>query len=271
MSEVYDDVARSLDTISSAIGYMRQLDTLRSEVASLLDTFGSDAVRVREGGGEENLAASLAVSVSKLLELRACYAREGLEAFIAKHFPDAMLVSRSDATPSPSAEITDATNRQWGIDRAFETIEAYGGGEGSAMPGAVSFLRKVIRDLEEERNRQGRYAVELFDECRKLKYEVETLRQQWNQAVNSPHTADFLESVRLEALHQRERWGVEHDAGKEDSDWFWLIGYLAGKALHKPEKQLHHIITTAAACLNWHAQKTGVSTLMRPGIEPPKS
>jgi hypothetical protein len=82
--------------------------------------------------------------------------------------------------------------------------------------------------------------------------------------INNPHTADFLEAVRLEAAHQRERWGTEHDDGKTDADWFWLVGYLAGKAIHKPEKQLHHIITTAAACLNWHMART-VGTNMRPG------
>jgi len=47
---------------------------------------------------------------------------------------------------------------------------------------------------------------------------------------------------------------------------FWLIGYLAGKALSKPEKQLHHIITTAAACLNWHMART-VSNNMQPGSQ----
>ena len=87
--------------------------------------------------------------------------------------------------------------------------------------------------------------------------------------INNPHTDDFLEAVRLEAAHQQERWGSEHDAGKTDADWFWLVGHLAGKAITKPEKQLHHIITTAAALLNWHGHKTGASTGMRPGILPP--
>jgi hypothetical protein len=73
------------------------------------------------------------------------------------------------------------------------------------------------------------------------------------ELINTPHTAEFLEAVKLEAVHQRERWGSEHDYGKTDADWFWLVGYLTGKAIHKPEKQLHHIITTAAALLNWHA------------------
>ncbi len=88
--------------------------------------------------------------------------------------------------------------------------------------------------------------------------------------INNPHTENFLESVRLEAAHQRERWGAKHDAGKQASDWFWLIGYLAGKAIRpeQPEqKRLHHIITTAAACLNWHANVTGHSDAMKPGAE----
>lgn len=86
--------------------------------------------------------------------------------------------------------------------------------------------------------------------------------------INTPHTANFLEAVRLEAAHQRERWAADHDAGKTDADWYWLVGHLAGKAVYKPEKQLHHIITTAAALLNWHMART-VGTDMRPGIAEP--
>lgn len=89
------------------------------------------------------------------------------------------------------------------------------------------------------------------------------------RALNTPEVADFIAAVEREALHQRDRWGADHDAGKTDADWFWLIGYLAGKAVHKTEKRLHHIITTAAACLNWHAAALGVHNKMRPGIEPP--
>jgi hypothetical protein len=92
--------------------------------------------------------------------------------------------------------------------------------------------------------------------------------------INTPHTDDFLQAVRLEATHQRERWGSEHDSGKTAPDWYWLLGYLAGKALEawkrddRP-KLLHHIVTAAAALLNWHAAVTGADTSMRPGIVPP--
>lgn len=92
--------------------------------------------------------------------------------------------------------------------------------------------------------------------------------------INTPITGDFVTAVSLEATHQRERWGSEHDAGKTPFDWFWLIGYLAQKAADaemagKTEKALHHTISTAAALANWHAALTGASTTMRPGIEPP--
>lgn len=74
--------------------------------------------------------------------------------------------------------------------------------------------------------------------------------------INSPHTASFLEAVKLEAAHQRDRWGVPADRGKSAENWFWLVGYLAGKCLRAAitgdrEKAKHHTISTAAACANW--------------------
>ena len=89
--------------------------------------------------------------------------------------------------------------------------------------------------------------------------------------INTPEVSNFLAGVHNEALHQRERWGAEGDAGKTDADWYWLVGYLAGKAIRPdatPEKRLHHIITTAAALLNWHAARVGAYAAMRPGIDP---
>lgn len=95
--------------------------------------------------------------------------------------------------------------------------------------------------------------------------EIERLRT----LLNTPRTDEFFDSVRVEAAHQIERWGTEHDAGKTAPDWFWLLGCLAGKALHKPDKRLHHIISSAAALLNWYRHETRESTAMRPGIAPP--
>lgn len=97
-----------------------------------------------------------------------------------------------------------------------------------------------------------------------------------DKIINSPETADFMAGVPLEAAHQRERWGADHDAGKTPFDWFWLIGYLAQKAADAAvrgdtEKALHHTISTGAALANWHAALSGKSNAMRPGIAPPAS
>lgn len=90
-----------------------------------------------------------------------------------------------------------------------------------------------------------------------------------------PEIDDFATAVASEAQHQRDRWGSAHDAGKAPQDWFWLLGYLAGKALAAAlagdkAKALHHTISSAAALANWHAALLGADTRMRPGIEPPE-
>lgn len=97
--------------------------------------------------------------------------------------------------------------------------------------------------------------------------ELEELRA----LINTPELHDFAKGAVLEAAHQRDRWGNDHDAGKEPADWFWLLGYLAGKALKahndgNTEKALHHTISSAAALANWHGAILG-TTNMRPGID----
>jgi hypothetical protein len=131
--------------------------------------------------------------------------------------------------------------------------------------------------LEEIKKRIGAYGIGPLRSYLVLDADMQFMLEQLDAErakLNTPHTANFIEAVKLEAAHQRERWAAEHDAGKSDADWFWLIGYLAGKVLrpdNTPEKRLHHIITTAAVCLNWHAHRTGADTRMRPGIAPPES
>lgn len=90
--------------------------------------------------------------------------------------------------------------------------------------------------------------------------------------INLPHTEDFMVAVNYEAAHQITRWGAEHDQGKEPQDWFWLLAYLSGKALAAfikgdKDKGLHHIISSAAALLNWHRNVIGVNSQMRPGVD----
>lgn len=75
--------------------------------------------------------------------------------------------------------------------------------------------------------------------------------------LDSPETASFLLGVHLETAHQIERWGTVHDRAKQPQDWFWLLGYLSGKALRAHsdgdiEKALHHTISSGAVLANWH-------------------
>lgn len=93
--------------------------------------------------------------------------------------------------------------------------------------------------------------------------------------VNAPELIDFAQGCVLEAAHQRERYGSDHDAGKTPADWFWLIGYLSQKAMVSQiagdrDKALHHCIAAGAAMANWHAAILGADNSMRPGIEPPE-
>jgi hypothetical protein len=113
--------------------------------------------------------------------------------------------------------------------------------------------RQAVADLVVERNRAQAALRALQDK------------------LNTPHVQDFIESMRIEAVHQAERWGVDHDASKTRPDWVTLLVYLIGKAAkahfeRDQPKLLHHIITTAAALLNWHAAETGADNRMRPGI-----
>lgn len=84
--------------------------------------------------------------------------------------------------------------------------------------------------------------------------EEETMNDYENDV---PITEDFLAGAKAEKEHQLKRWGTTHDRNKAPADWFWLLGYLSGKALAAAvkgdrEKALHHCISSAAVLANWH-------------------
>lgn len=104
--------------------------------------------------------------------------------------------------------------------------------------------------------------------------ELEVEAERLKQLINCPHNDDWFEGVRIEAAYQQERWSKTSDDGKEPQDWFWLLGFLAGKVLRAEidgdmEKAKHHTISSAAALLNWYRRIAGHSGDMRPGIESP--
>ena len=91
--------------------------------------------------------------------------------------------------------------------------------------------------------------------------------------LNTPELIDFTAAVNLEAAHQRERWGEAHDRAKSAEHWYWLVGYLAGKALRSHiegnrDKALHHTISSAAAMANWHAAILADTTGRGAGVDP---
>lgn len=96
-------------------------------------------------------------------------------------------------------------------------------------------------------------SVTLLEQLQRMARDAEAYRR-----INTPELHDFMEGMRNEALHQVERWGQAHDRSKSAENWYWLVGYLAGKALRAAitgdrDKALHHTISSAAALANWHA------------------
>ena len=107
---------------------------------------------------------------------------------------------------------------------------------------------------------QGTEADRIADMARTIDH-LDAENARLLELINRPTVDDFARGVRLEAAHQRERWGPEHDEGKTPFDWFWLVGYLAQKAATAAvagdyEKALHHTISTAGALANWHETLT---------------
>lgn len=164
-----------------------------------------------------------------------------------------------------------------------------------AMPACIEKLtaeeRSFLHAFREQEEALRRYRDEDSDKDRQmasmscehgraLREEEEKgyergMRDMRAELLGKPELKDFAAGVMLEAQHQRVRWGAQHDTGKSAADWFWLIGYLAQKAMYShlagdSEKAMHHCITTAAAMANWHAAVSGADNSMRPGIETPK-
>ena len=88
--------------------------------------------------------------------------------------------------------------------------------------------------------------------------------------LNIPETESFLRGLVLEAGYQVQKWGEPHDRQKAPQDWFWLLGYLGGKALRAhcdgdTDKALHHTISSAAALLHWHRHIAGTDRVDLPG------
>ena len=177
-----------------------------------------------------------------------------------------------EACAQPGADIL-AIDRAEGIVR---NAHAHGLAEGNErLKRLQKNLAISLKQALAERDEEHANAVRLLKVADS--YEVQRDEARANLAEASrvwdgPETSDWIDGVRKEAAHQVARWGVNHDKGKNPEDWFWLIGYLAGKALAAfkagdIEKAKHHTISSGAAMLNWHASMMGVASQLRPGID----
>lgn len=69
-----------------------------------------------------------------------------------------------------------------------------------------------------------------------------------------PVTDDFWADAAEESRYQSEHWGEDHDNAKSDDEWFWTLGFLAGKVL-RPDadvfKKRHRLRAAAALLHQW--------------------
>jgi hypothetical protein len=132
---------------------------------------------------------------------------------------------------------------------SIETIEKLINREHGVHIGADGTLTVEHRDYAGVARENARLSGELTAmraECDRL-----------SALINNAETDDFLRGVRLEAAHQIEKWGEAQKREKSAEAWYWLIAYLAGKALRaamtgERTKAQHHTISSAAALLHWH-------------------
>lgn len=157
----------------------------------------------------------------------------------------AQILIEQIGAPGPEGADTTAT-RAVGVIRTLEARVA-------ELESDVDSLRKSNRRMFSDLTAHPQLVSQIQERLDASEARVAELEA----LINTPHTGEFLEAVRLEAAHQRERWS-EQDASKSPTDWLWTFGYLVNKAVHDVRgKRAHHIVAGAALLLNWHRQIEG--------------
>lgn len=167
------------------------------------------------------------------------------------------------------------------------------------LTATVVSVERANATLKEDLDRKDALIGTAAEELRAAREDVKHWRaeaERMNREINTPETISFIQGILREAAHQRQRWGNDHDVGKAPEDWSWLVGHLVGKSLRyhslavafreladaepvgsgeraflgekarrAAEKSIHHIITAAAACANWHLNATGKDCRMAAG------
>lgn len=142
--------------------------------------------------------------------------------------------------------------------------------EANAVSAAAAARNAIQEDYLRLFTKFHKLQQEVTHQLAEARAELEALKK----LLNTPEIEDFDKAVPLEAAHQVQRWGAAHDDGKAPENWFWLLGYLGGKALAAAkagdiDKAKHHCISSAAALRNWHAHLRAGFSVMRPGIAEP--
>jgi hypothetical protein len=120
-------------------------------------------------------------------------------------------------------------------------------------------VREKIEELEQSVDSQqaaAQYWRQAYEELYNERQTAAEIKlKELENKINTPQTEEFFTAVENEVAHQNLRWNDKH---KSDTDWFWLVGYLAGKALHNPnpgnnslEKKRHRVIALAGAVFCW--------------------
>lgn len=288
------DVDDALHVGGTSKDELMRLRDLEKQVTCALDMC-KPSIRVREGAGPEDLGKSIAVTLAKL--------ERDVNHFVDKTRGmdqlemNELMKNLPNARPGFVEEVKLFTRAD--LQKRILIQHDWLGSYSRCIDGLdLKIDGKLIggSGVDSARDPKNiRYIVEAFLHKIGLKDEVtESLtieNERLYGLINSPQIANFLEAVKLEAAHQRERWGSDHDAGKSDVDWLFLIGFLGGKGveagktatmlagggdLDNPDpagkyldRRLHHIIAAAAACLNWHDSRNGGDNRMRPGILDP--
>lgn len=86
---------------------------------------------------------------------------------------------------------------------------------------------------------------------------AEAEQERLTNLINHPVLNDFIQGVAIEAAHQIDRWGEDHDEDKTDADWIAVFVHLLGKFPDafwsgKNDKVLHHLIAISAVAANCH-------------------
>jgi hypothetical protein len=154
----------------------------------------------------------------------------------------------------PNLTLINVKEFLWGVHGAHDLV--------ATVEVAIAREAELVHQLGQSSEAQTTHKFE----CDELHAENERLKA----LINAPEMDAFLRGTHIEAVHQVDRWGTAHDRAKRPADWFWLVGYLAGKALHAAtdgdiDKAKHHTISTAAALYNWHCSIAGHDLRMCPG------